>query len=89
VAIPVVGAPARKVEAALGTLQDVLGEHHDCVVAEAWLRRAATGPDADSADALAAGELIGLQRAEATRLRGEWRAAWKAAKRTGRTRWLS
>jgi CHAD domain-containing protein len=89
VAIPVVGAPARKVEDALGTLQDVLGEHHDCVVAEAWLRRVATGPYTESGDALAAGELIGLQRAEAARLRGEWRAAWKAAKRAGGTRWLS
>jgi CHAD domain-containing protein len=89
VAIPVVGAAARKLEGALGSLQDVLGDHHDAVAAEAWLRTSATGPYTDGADALAAGELIGLQRAEAARLRGEWPAAWKAAKKAGRARWLS
>jgi CHAD domain-containing protein len=89
VAIPVVGRAARDLEEALGALQDVLGEHHDCVVTEAWLRTSAAGPYTDGADALVAGELIGLQRAHAAQLRGAWPAAWKAARRAGRRRWLS
>ena len=40
VAVPVVGKPAAKLAKALGKLQDVLGDLHDCAVAEAWLTRA-------------------------------------------------
>jgi CHAD domain-containing protein len=89
VAAPVIGAHADALEEALGSLQDVLGEHHDAVVAEEWLRSSATGPYTDGPDALVVGELIGLQRADATARRAEWPAKWKAARKSGRARWLS
>ncbi len=40
-AAPVVGEPARRLAAAAEDLQTVLGEHHDSVAAELWLRRQA------------------------------------------------
>jgi CHAD domain-containing protein len=85
----VIGARAVALEEALGSLQDVLGDQHDSVVAEEWLRTSAIGPYTDGADALVVGELIGLQRAEAAQLRAAWPAKWKVARKAGRGRWLS
>jgi len=65
-------------------VQTVLGDHQDAVVAEGWLREAA---GASGVSALAAGELIGLQRAEATASREAWPAAWQAVRRAPRS-WL-
>jgi CHAD domain-containing protein len=60
---------------ALADLQTVLGEHQDAVVAERWLRKAAvTAPDA----AVAAGELVLLQRFQRAKMRAEWPKTWKA-----------
>jgi CHAD domain-containing protein len=87
VAVPVVGKPAAKLAKALGKLQDVLGDLHDCAVAEAWLTDAARG--ATRAQAFALGQLVAGQRHEAARLRGEWRAAWKAADEAKLTRWMA
>jgi CHAD domain-containing protein len=89
VAVPVFGSAATKLAQAIGALQDVLGDHHDAVVAESWLRTSAAGPYTDGAGALVAGEMIGLERAEAARLRRAWPPAWKAAAKAGRVRWLS
>ena len=56
------------------TLQDVLGEHQDAVVAAERLRAlAARLPDA----AVAAGRLLERERARAAGGRDEWEAAWK------------
>jgi CHAD domain-containing protein len=68
---------------AVAALQDQLGEHHDAVVAEAWLH----GPAVDGADAFALGELVGLERARAARGRAEWPRLWKAAKAAHPRRW--
>ena len=65
-------------------VQTVLGDHQDAAVAEGWLREAA---GASGVSALAAGELIGLQRAEATASREAWPAAWQAVRRAPRS-WL-
>jgi len=73
---PVAGHRAARFAAALADVQSRLGDHQDAVVAEAWLREAAAKvPDS----AIAAGELISLQRHERTRLRGEWRQDWREA----------
>ncbi len=81
VAGPDAGSFARKVAG----LQEVLGEHHDAVVAGQWLRQAARRhPEA----AFAAGTLAGLEQAEAERRRREWPAAWKAASRKRLRRWM-
>lgn len=86
-AVPVVGGDARAFSRAVASLQDVLGEHHDCVVAEAWLRDAAR--TATRSQAFALGRLAALQRHDADRLRTAWPKAWKAVKRRTPTRWMS
>lgn len=86
VAVPVVGDDARAYTKALASLQDVLGDHHDCSVAEHWLADAAR--TATRGQSFALGLLVAHQRHEADRLRGEWRSAWKAVDRGKLTRWM-
>jgi CHAD domain-containing protein len=85
-AAPLVGKKAARLGAALAGLQDVLGAHQDAVVAEAWLRAAVDG--ADPGLSLAAGELIGVQLAEAAAHRTQWRKAWKKASDKKLRAWL-
>jgi len=82
---PVIGKPARRFATAVAGLQTVLGDHQDAVVAEAWLREAAT---ASSIPKLVAGELIALQRIEAAASRQAWRRAWKQARKKRLRTWL-
>ena len=85
-AAPLFGKKAARFGGALARLQEVLGDHQDAVVAEAWLHGAVEG--ADAAVSLAAGELIGIQRAEAAACRKRWRKVWdKAADKKLRS-WL-
>jgi CHAD domain-containing protein len=73
---PVVGQQATDFARAVAKLQEVLGDHHDAVVAQGWLREAAgRHPEA----AFAAGTLAGLEQAEAARCRAGWRPAWDRA----------
>jgi CHAD domain-containing protein len=58
-------------------LQEVLGELHDAVVAEAWLRERSAAPRIHDTALFAAGELVALQRDAAERARTGWPAAWK------------
>ncbi len=83
--IPVVGRPARRFAAGVEQIQTVLGDYHDTIVAEAWLRNAA----AELIDArLAVGELIAAEFAERARLRSRWPAAWHEASRPKARSWL-
>jgi CHAD domain-containing protein len=79
---PALGRPASRLAKRAATLQDVLGEHQDAVVAEAWLRAAAS--DEGPAAALVAGELVTLERAAAEQAEQEWPAAWDRAARAWR-----
>ena len=54
---------------AIAGVQDVLGEQHDAVVAEAWLRDAVT-VGTTRVQAMAVGLLVALQRADAAERRG-------------------
>jgi CHAD domain-containing protein len=82
---PVAGPDAGGFAKAVARLQEVLGEHHDAVVAGEWLRQAALRhPQA----AFAAGALAGLEQAEAERRRAEWPAAWRAASRRRLRSWM-
>lgn len=82
---PVSGPGAGAFARAVARLQEVLGEHHDAVVAQQWLGQAARRyPEA----AFAAGSLAGLERAEAERRRREWPAAWQAASRKRLREWM-
>jgi CHAD domain-containing protein len=83
---PVIGKPAEDFADAVADLQDVLGDHQDAVVGEAWLREAAGAARRDVA--LVAGELIAAERASAAATRDQWRAVWKAANRKKLRAWL-
>ena len=87
VAVPVVGDRARDYTKVLAGLQDVLGDHHDCAVAEAWLLEAAGRGTRSQSFAL--GLLVAGQRHEADRLRRQWRSAWKKVDRSKRTSWMA
>jgi CHAD domain-containing protein len=83
---PVFGKPAEDFADAIADLQDVLGDHQDAVVGEAWLREAAASARRDVA--LVAGLLIAAERASAADTRDRWRGVWKAAKRRSLRAWL-
>ena len=85
-AAPVGGKAAKRFAAAVAGVQEVLGDHNDAVVAEAWLRAAVE--EADVAQALALGELIAVQRGVAADCRKSWRGAWKAVDRKKLRKWL-
>ena len=73
-AVPVLGKPARRMAAAAEDLQTVLGEHHDSVAAEHWLRRQVAGTTPDAA--FAAGVLVAREHRRQRRLRHRWRPVW-------------
>jgi CHAD domain-containing protein len=83
---PVSGKPAERLAKAAEGLQEVLGDQHDAVVAGAWLRQAAGSGRREQA--LAAGQLIALERAAAARDRSRWRKAWKACTGKRVTSWF-
>jgi CHAD domain-containing protein len=85
-AAPALGKDAARFAAGIAELQTVLGDLHDAVVAEAWLRDAVVR--APSSQALAAGELVAMERAEAEECRTSWRGVWKQAARKKRRAWL-
>ena len=82
---PVVGQQATDFARAVARLQEVLGDHHDAVVAQDWLRQAA---ERHPQQAFAAGTLAGLEQAEAARCRSEWRAVWATASRRKLRSWM-
>jgi CHAD domain-containing protein len=75
---PVFGKKARAFAEAAASLQDVLGDHQDAVVAGAWLREtAAAEPDL----AFVAGQLDALEVQAAQEARRGWPEAWKRLSR--------
>jgi CHAD domain-containing protein len=83
---PVAGKRARRLARGARRLQDVLGEHQDATIAEAWLRR--TAADASPAEAFAAGEAYARQMVVAERARQDWPKAWRRLRRAADTAWL-
>jgi CHAD domain-containing protein len=83
---PVVGAHAARFAAGIENVQTVLGDYHDTVVAENWLREIAI----DHIEArIAVGGLIAAERQERARLRAAWPATWKLASRPKNRSWLT
>jgi CHAD domain-containing protein len=83
---PVAGKRAPAHAQRIAALQDVLGDHHDAVVAAAWLRDAAQDigdPDV----AFVAGVMAAAFAADQRRLRSEWRAVWRRAERRSLSRY--
>ncbi len=75
---PVVGKDAHATAERLAALQDVLGRHHDAVVAASWLLDAVRGVN-DPEVAFAAGEIAGSFAADAREFRRAWPAPWNDA----------
>jgi CHAD domain-containing protein len=84
---PVFGKPAGDFADAMADIQDVLGDHNDAVVGEAWLREAAASSRRDAA--VVAGLLIAAERASAADTRDRWREVWKKSSRKSLRAWLS
>jgi CHAD domain-containing protein len=83
---PAIGKRARAFAKAVADLQDVLGEHQDAVVADAWLREAAT--TATGREVFVAGQLASLERLEIDRTRAAWGDVWRAASKKKLRQWL-
>jgi CHAD domain-containing protein len=82
---PVVGKRAERFAAAAAELQGVLGEYHDAITAETWLRSAAgTGRRA-----FVAGELAARVRARGEWMRSRWPAAWDFVNRKRLREWFN
>ncbi|HXR23222.1 MAG TPA: CYTH and CHAD domain-containing protein [Acidimicrobiales bacterium] len=100
VAAPVVRRPedrraASETARAATALQDVLGELHDAVVREQWLRDAASRRPARAksevlvATGLAAGQLIAAARESQRAQRLAWTGAWDRLNRKNLLRWTA
>ena len=83
-AAPVIGKPAKRLAKAAERLQELLGEHHDAVAAEGWLRSEASSPMV----AFVAGRLSAQQHARQERLRAEWPTVWRGVKDKQLRAWL-
>lgn len=86
-AAAVAGKQATIFARAVAELQDTLGELHDAVVADAWLRRQRIGQH-QRGQRFAAGELVGLQRVAALEARREWPAVWERARDKAMRSWM-
>jgi CHAD domain-containing protein len=85
-ASPVIGRRARDLAVALTRVQDVLGEHQDTVVADAWLAKAA--PECSPPEAYALGMLAEVERGLAVRARSGFAHAWDAARARPLRAWM-
>jgi CHAD domain-containing protein len=84
----VLGGEAAMLASALGTVQDLLGEHQDAAVAaETWLAIANADPD-DHPLAVTAGRLYERERAAVRAARASFPSAWRKASRRRLTEWL-
>ena len=79
------GRPARRFAKATARLQDVLGDHQDATLTQAWLRGRAVA--ATPAQAFACGELCAIEAMVAEQTRRAWPGAWKRVARRGREAW--
>jgi CHAD domain-containing protein len=85
-ASPVIGRPARDLAAALTRVQDVLGEHQDGVVADAWLSKSA--PECSPAEAYALGMLAEIERGLAVRAQAGFATVWDGARVRSLRSWM-
>jgi CHAD domain-containing protein len=83
---PAFGKPARRLARAMAEVQELLGEHHDAVVAGAWLAK--TAHECSPAEAYAIGMLAQIEHEAGNAARAEFPSVWRRAD-TARVRgWL-
>jgi CHAD domain-containing protein len=85
-AAPVIGRPAVRTAARAERLQTVLGDFHDAVTAEAWLREQAV--HATRAASFVAGMLAAEQIRRQQTLRRRWRSSWRRLNQPKARAWL-
>lgn len=84
---PVIGKSGHRVARAAEELQAVLGEQHDAVAAERWLRTQvggrsrASGEEISVVSAFVAGQLAAAEQRTQQKLRERWPRSWKALRR--------
>jgi CHAD domain-containing protein len=83
---PVLGKPAERTRKDAQRLQEILGNHHDAVVARHAAQRLAA--DASPAESFALGAVLELERARLADVEAEFGRAWKRAKSKKRRGWL-
>jgi CHAD domain-containing protein len=71
----------------VAALQEVLGELHDAVVAEDWLRARSQSPSIHDTALFATGELVALQRDAAEQSRAGWPAVWRRVEKSWIDAW--
>jgi CHAD domain-containing protein len=82
---PVAGKPAERLASAVSGVQTVLGDLHDAVVAQQWLRNSVRR---SAAQAFVAGQLTAIERQRAEADRRAWPRAWRGARRKRLRAWL-
>jgi CHAD domain-containing protein len=85
-ATPVIGKPARRLAKAAERVQSDLGNHHDAVAAESWLRAQSGGGDVDAA--FEAGIVSAAMAHRREQFERRWRRSWKSLAKPKRSRWL-
>ena len=94
-AVPIIGKPARETASSAERVQTVLGQHHDAVAAEVWLRdewrgdsAAGTAPTASPAVSFEAGRLVAETRRRQRKSQRNWTRAWAKLGDPKHRRWL-
>ena len=88
VALPVLGTPARRFRKRVKAVQQLLGEHHDAVVARPVLREIGMQAHLDGENGYTFGLLRGQQSTETQHAEGALPAAWRRLAGRKRRRWL-
>ena len=83
--VPVAGKPAERLASAVSGVQTVLGDLHDAVVAQQWLRNSVRR---SAPQAFVAGQLTAIERRRAEADRRAWPRAWRGANRKTLRAWL-
>jgi CHAD domain-containing protein len=84
--VPVFGEQATRFAREMARVQDVLGEHHDGVVAGAWLAK--TAHECSPGEAFALGRLAEIEHVAADRSRTDFGRVWRRARRKRLRAWM-
>jgi CHAD domain-containing protein len=87
-AVPVHGRDARRLVKRAKRLQTVLGDHHDAVVTQSWLRDLADAATAEGEDAFTFGVLHAREEVLVDTAEARLGKAWKKASRKKHRKWL-